>query len=167
MSKYPNSSIYKLVLGDEVYYGSTTEALSRRFYKHKYLYSRYKKGEIKKKCSSFILFEKDLENVKCELVELYPCDNRIDLHKRERFYIENNPCINVMVPTRTRAEYNKQFPDKVKAQRTKWVEANREYTRQQQNTRVECECGGSYTKANKVVHMKSKKHSKKLELKNK
>ena len=40
------------------------------------------------------------------LVELSPCNSKMELHQRERYYIENNECVNKVVPTRTREEYN-------------------------------------------------------------
>jgi hypothetical protein len=30
----------------------------------------------------------------------------MELHQRERFFIEGNDCVNKVIPTRTRAEYN-------------------------------------------------------------
>jgi hypothetical protein len=147
MNKYHNSSIYKLVLNDEVYYGSTTESVSKRFSNHKVLYNRYKDGKIKKRCSSFALFEKDFDNVKWELVEAFSCDALSDLHKRERYYIENNTCINKNTPATTRQETQK-----------KWREANIEEQHQKANSKMVCECGGKYTRANKSAHFKTTKH---------
>ena len=40
------------------------------------------------------------------LVELFPCNSKMVLHQKERYYIENNACVNKVVPTRTREEYN-------------------------------------------------------------
>jgi hypothetical protein len=157
--KYPNSSIYKLVLNDEVYYGSTVENLKERFSKHKSNFKRFQEGKTKKRCSAFTLFEKDCENVKCELVELFPCDERSELHKRERFFIENNTCINKLMPTRTIEEYKIACSEKIKASKAKWSNANRTQIKTRANTKIACECGGKYTLANKSVHLRSKKHS--------
>ena len=39
------------------------------------------------------------------LVELFPSDSKMILHQRERYYIENNECINKNIPTQTPEEY--------------------------------------------------------------
>ena len=98
MVNYNNSKIYKLVCDDVnlVYYGSTTQRLSQRLYTHK---SRHNK------CSSKKLF--DVGNVKIILVEKYPCSDKQEMESRERYYIENNKCVNQVIPTRTRNEWLK------------------------------------------------------------
>jgi len=40
------------------------------------------------------------------LVEKYRCETKDELHARERYYIENNKCVNKVIPTRTTKEYN-------------------------------------------------------------
>lgn len=97
MPDYSKSKIYKLICDDPelVYYGSTTQ---------KYLSSRL--CEHKKKnnnCTSKKLIEAG--GVKIYLVENYPCESKNDLNARERFYIENNNCINKSLPGRTQKEY--------------------------------------------------------------
>jgi hypothetical protein len=42
------------------------------------------------------------------LIEDYPCENKDQLHSRERFHIEmNENCVNKVIPTRTDEEYQK------------------------------------------------------------
>ena len=91
MVNYKNGKIYKLV-NDELgltYYGSTCTELKKRFYAHK---SKAKA----KKCTSYKLFEKG--ECKIYLVEKCPCDNKNHLESVERFYIENNLCVNTRIP---------------------------------------------------------------------
>ena len=38
------------------------------------------------------------------LVEEYPCSTKDELFKRERYYIENNTCINKHAPSMTRSK---------------------------------------------------------------
>ena len=38
------------------------------------------------------------------LIENYPCNNKEELHRRERYHIESNECINKRIPTRTPKE---------------------------------------------------------------
>ena len=54
-------------------------------------------------CTSFKALEGG--NYKIVLVENYPCNSKEELLKRERYFIENNECVNRNVPTRTNKEY--------------------------------------------------------------
>ena len=75
------------------YYGSTTQRLSARFCQHK------KQLDCE---SKHIVCHDDCEIV---LMENYPCDDKHQLRARERWYIENNECINIEIPGRTKKEY--------------------------------------------------------------
>jgi hypothetical protein len=47
------------------------------------------------------------ENVSIVLIEAYPCDNKMEMERRERYWIELlKPSLNTVIPTRTREEYN-------------------------------------------------------------
>ena len=99
MPDYSKSKIYKLICDDPelVYYGSTTQKyLSSRLAGHKVI---AKKGQ----CKSQKLI--DAGGVKIYLVENFPCESKNELHARERFYIENNNCVNKALPGRTQKEY--------------------------------------------------------------
>jgi hypothetical protein len=103
---YDKAKIYKLVndtLG-LTYYGCTINTLRQRLNGHK------NKGN---KCSSKILFEGEGQ-VKIYLVEEYPTDNRDLLKMRERWYIENNECVNIGTPGRTGKEYRLTIKDQTK-----------------------------------------------------
>ena len=105
MVNYKNGKIYKLV-NDELnltYYGSTCDELRKRLYGHK---------TKANKCMSKIMFENG--EVKIYLVEKFPCNDRIELNQRERFYIENNECINKQIPGRTLKEWIRNNKDKKK-----------------------------------------------------
>ena len=98
MVNYKNGKIYKLV-NDELnltYYGSTCNELRKRLSGHK---------TKTNKCKSKIMFESG--EVKIYLVEEFPCNDRLELNQRERYYIENNNCVNKNIPTRTPKEYMK------------------------------------------------------------
>ena len=51
------------------------------------------------------------ENCKIELIEEYPCENKIQLQKREGFHIQNTHCVNKRVEGQdlTRQEYDAQY----------------------------------------------------------
>jgi hypothetical protein len=99
MPDYSKGQIYKLVSyeTDAVYYGSTINSLHYRLGGHKTEFMRWFDG----KCSYVTSFEIVMyPDVKIILVEEYPCDNKQQLERREREYIENNQCVNKVVPTR-------------------------------------------------------------------
>jgi hypothetical protein len=102
------SKIYKLINGTKQYFGSTCNSLARRKAGHIQHYKLYKDGK-KNWCYSFEILQDC--NFKIELVELYPCQNKIELHKRERYWIENNDSVNKNLPSRTKKEYE-QLPER-------------------------------------------------------
>jgi hypothetical protein len=118
---YQNGKIYKLVsnVSDKVYYGSTTTTLVKRLYNHKVKYNLCK--------SKAIIDEDDYSMV---LVEAYPCDNKMELHKRERYYIENNECVNKNIPTRNKAEYRLDNIEKIIEREKQYRLDNKEHTKQ-------------------------------------
>ena len=99
MVNYQQSKIYKIVSPNtnKCYVGSTTQSLNERFSSHKYYMNDYKSTTSKK-----IL---ELGDYSIELLELYPCNSKKELHERERYYIENLDCVNINMPSRTRQEY--------------------------------------------------------------
>ena len=141
MPDYQKGKIYKLWspqgTEDEIYFGSTCDEL------------RYRKNGHKNKrdCKSKILFEK-YDDVRIEIIEEYPCNNKEELNKKEGEYIRNNKCLNQVIPGRTKKEYNKEYNEKNN-------EKNKE--------KVTCECGCIITKIQLTRHKKSNKHIKLME----
>lgn len=95
MRDYSKAKIYKIECNvtNDVYYGSTTSSLSERMRKHK----------DRRNCSSINIIDRGNYSVK--VIEEYPCNSKHELETRERWYIENNVCINKHIPTRTRQEW--------------------------------------------------------------
>lgn len=125
-NKYSRGKIYKVTINDLTYYGSTTEKyLTNRLAKHKNGWQRWKDGKHGH-CTCFNLFE--FGSPEITLLEMYPCKSRDELHARERHYIENNECVNKIIPTRTCKEwydtvkYTEEYQRKKKA----YYEANRD-----------------------------------------
>lgn len=116
------------------YYGSTMETLVDRQKNHKYQYELWKEG-ITTKCMSFDLFDAvGFDACQFEIVEQLPEDtSKEDMLWRERWYIENCPCVNKYIPIRTDEEY--------KEYRRQYYEAHKEerdeYTRQYRKTHKE------------------------------
>ncbi len=125
MNKYNNGKIYKLICNNTglVYYGSTCQELHKRKYEHKQLYKNYINDPIKYK---LMTSSKIIENSNYDiiLVEEYSCENRKQLEMRERFYIENNMCVNKVIPTRTTKEWHKKWYQDNKIEKLK---KNKEY----------------------------------------
>ena len=134
---YRNAKIYKIVdVGyNEQYFGSTTVELSKRMTRHRNRYRQYKKvGQFS--YTSFLLFDKyGIENCKIELVEMYPCDSKEELNRREGHWIKNQECVNKIVAGRTHKEYYRdnieyetagKRTSKARQQQQEYRERNRE-----------------------------------------
>jgi len=98
------AKIYKLysMNSNKVYYGSTCNSLSLRKAIHKHEGKLYEEGKKKSKCTSYDIFCDG--DVKIELLEEIQYNDKKDIYDRERFYIDNNECVNKNIPNRTRDE---------------------------------------------------------------
>ena len=185
MNNYQDGKIYKVInkLNSEVYVGSTTLDLGKRMIKHKC------DAKQRPHLSKFYAFmnETGIDNFEIELIENYPCKTKEELRKREGKVIKAMATLNQRIAGRTPAENSKEWQkknkDKRNQQRNERRKANPEKTKEEykkygalyrerhpekikawKQTRVECECGGSYCLGDKAKHMKSKKHLKALGL---
>ena len=110
MNKYQKGKIYKIVdVGyNKCYIGSTCEELSQRMARHRNQYKNYLK-ETQKFISSFYLFKEfGVENCKVELVEVFPCENSMELRSREGHFIRTTECVNKYIAGRTVMEYEEE-----------------------------------------------------------
>ena len=119
MPDYQKGKIYKIVCNETglVYLGSTTQALSQRLQGHKKNYKSYLSGK-NNYIHSFKVLENDNYNI--FLIEDYLCERKEQLLSRERFWIENNDCVNKNFPTRTVKEWNEVNKDKLKMYNKKY-----------------------------------------------
>ena len=131
MRDYKDGKIYQIVCDNTglTYYGSTCEKhLSRRLSRHRNNYSDYLKNPENNYCTSFNILEGG--NYSIVLVEHFPCNSKEELLQRERFYIENNECVNRNIPTRTYKEYYNDYrvlnAEKLKLYRKNYREKNKE-----------------------------------------
>ena len=90
MPNYQNGKIYKLVsnISSDIYIGSTVNKLSHRLNAHK------KKSNG---CASKQLFANDAV-IQIILIELCPCNNKMELRAKEHHYITTLGCINKRIP---------------------------------------------------------------------
>ena len=111
MVNYNNSKIYKIVCDETntTYFGSTTQTLSRRLNNHKEMNNTS--------------MTKYMTNPKIYLVEDFKCERKEQLLQRERYFIENNECINKFIPIKneeekkeTRNIYREKNKEKIKEQ---------------------------------------------------
>jgi len=113
MNKYNNGKIYRIVdnTNGDVYIGSTTKKyLSDRLSEHRCDYKRFLKGK-KNNCRSGDIIKNGDFNI--ILIENYPCNSKKELTARERYFIENNKCINKVIPGRTNKEYVNDNKDRL------------------------------------------------------
>ena len=122
-----------------VYYGSTTQKVSQRVSEHRRHYKQYLNGTSPYVRSYDIIANEDYDY---NIEEVIDCENKYELRKRERWYIENNDCINKCIPTRSikewcetnkdkTKEYNKEYYQKNKEQRKEYYEKNRDKKKEQ------------------------------------
>jgi len=154
-------SIYKIVGGSEVYIGSTSKTLHRRFKLHISHYTHWKKGKHNF-TTSFILFDKyGIDNCRIELIETFE-GTKDERRRREGHFQKEIECVNMVIEGSTKKERDKAYYEKNKEAvlkyRKEWREANKEYISKKQSQKVVCECGITYTKRHIKVHLQSKKH---------
>jgi hypothetical protein len=139
MVNYRKGKIYKIVcnITGRTYYGSTVVALCKRLGQHK---------AFSNNCTSKIIIQGG--NYDIVLVELFPCNTKEELHARERYFIENNECVNKVIPTHTRKEYRGEHKDEIAERDTKYYEENKVEIAKQKK---------EYREANKVEIAKQKK----------
>lgn len=170
MPNYQNGKIYKIICdeNDLVYYGSTTVPLWQRIGKHRIDYKMYLEGNRK--------YMTSYEVVKCEshkiiLVEDFSCERKEQLLGRERFWIENNKCVNKCLPILNVNEnrrhdyyltYKSKNIDKLKEKNKKYRENNKaqikEYRQKYKKTRIVCDCGVELCKGALHRHLRSQRH---------
>ena len=160
---------------EEIYIGSTTNDLQRRFDYHRYDYNN-RKGHI----TSSKIF--DYGDAYIEMMEEMEFDDIKQLRKKEGEYQSTMKCVNKQIECNDKKQYDKEYYWKNREKRLQynkeWSENNREKRkitnrkcrekhRERRNEelrgiynkhKVNCDCGGSYSKYTKERHFQSKKH---------
>jgi group I intron endonuclease len=106
MVNYSSSKIYRIVndVDDFEYVGSTTQPLSKRLVGHQTDAKKYPERRLYRH-----FLEIGWEHVKIILIEEYSCENKEQLERRERYFIEERKSIlNLIIPTRTNKEWREQ-----------------------------------------------------------
>lgn len=162
MPDYQQGKIYKIVCNvtGKVYYGSTIEpTLARRLSKHKTHFNQYKQ-EICNYITSFEILTND--NYSIVLVELYPCNSRDELLMRERYWIENNECINIKCPKLTQHEikhYYQQYHQEHKNIKKEYDIIYKQTHKEKIKQIITCECGRNVRSSHILRHKKTIIHN--------
>ena len=164
-------TIYKLhcnITGED-YYGST-KWYYNRIHSHK---CSTEKQLLKRQCKSRQILDRG--NYTFSVLEECPIE---DLKPRERYYFENFPCINQVIPYKTREEilqdkrdrskseigkqdrlkYNSQHRQELSAKERERYNANKDEINKRRNARYVCVCGIENSITNKSQHEKTKRH---------
>ena len=171
MVNYNLGKIYKIkcnVTG-QIYIGSTCEkTVARRLAGHVRNYKNYLNGKYRNVTSFKIIENGDYYIV---LLESVNCANNDELKAKERFHIENNICVNKVIPGRTDKEYRdvtrnkekmKEYQDvnkeKLKEYLKEYRQANKEKIKEQMKEQIICECGSTFNRSCKARHLRTAKH---------
>ena len=185
MPDYQQGKIYTIRCKTDnnlIYVGSTVNTLIRRWFNHKQDTDR-RNSKINR-----TMKEMGIENFYIELYELYPCNSKMELEKREGEIIRLIGTLNEKVAGRDKHEYYIENLDKIKPIRDKYYAENKEKIREQQKqytienkeTKKEydkeyreqnkekikerksilmtCECGCEIRKEGKANHLRTEKH---------
>ena len=156
MKNYQNGKIYSLVCHTTglKYIGSTIETLDRRLSKH---ISHHKRG--------YYLSNKEIldnDHFTINLLEDYPCNSSEELRIRERYYIENNECVNRTLAYTSLQEKRVQIMEWRKNNREHIIEYRKQWYNNNKMTCV-CECGIEILEHNKKRHELTNRHISRLE----
>ena len=180
ITKYSKGKIYVIRNNedDDLYVGSTTQPLSKRFYDHK-------QSMRDEKCMNSCVYKKmnelGLKNFYIELYESFPCQSKEELLKREGEVIREIGTLNKQVAGRKYKEWAEDNSEKVKGYKNKYNfihkeelrenredkkedkalydkeyrAKNRKQISENRSVKVQCECGSMISKANLSRHQKS------------
>ena len=176
---YKNSVIYKIYCKDDnikdIYIGSTTNFRNRK-YDHKCnCYNINQLNLYNLKVYKFIRDNGGWENWDMIIIEEFECENKLELIKKEREYIEKlNASLNSDIPSRTVKEYRQDKKNELNEYNKNYYKNNEEfrknrilyntnrnklqYVKDKRNQKIECSnCGLLVSKSNIKRHQLSNK----------
>lgn len=118
MPDYKLSKIYSIRSHqtEEIYIGSTTQSLAVRLAKHKTPTNKY--------CSSTEILK--YPDAYIELIELFPCNSKEELNRKEGEHIRSSNCVNKNIAGRTREEHYQDNKDKLLEQQKEYDKINKD-----------------------------------------
>ena len=158
--EFQNGKIYAIRSHqtNKYYIGSTNHAtLAQRLGKHRSNYKDYlnnNNGYI----SSFEILQYTDHYI--ELLELYPCNTKDELRRREGEIIRQykSEIVNISIAGRTAAQYSQENKQVILAKQKQYYINNKQLILETQKQTTICECGLTTTFHHKLRHMKSTKH---------
>lgn len=182
MVNYAETIIYKIVCKDltikSVYVGHTTN-FRRRKHNHKSVCDNENRKEYNLNVYKFIRENGGWNNFEMIMVEEYNCENSLQAHQRERYWVETlNADLNYQIPSRTIREWYDDNREELTERKKKYYENNKEEILQQhkkyreenksvilekKKEKIICECGYETTRTNIARHQRSEKHLKLIE----
>lgn len=156
-NKYTNGKIYSLRSPnlEKYYIGSTTQPLHKRFHEHKKHYDSFCE-ERRNGISSFEVIKAG--DCYIELIEEFPCKNRMELRKREGEIQRQHKdeIVNKREEGRTKKQWAKD----------KWYQSNKAKIKfllkknflSKMKQKVKCICGSQVTISNHRRHKSSRNH---------
>ena len=128
---YQNGKIYRIVCNatGKQYIGSTCSPISARLAQHRKSYRKYTQQKFHYITSFEILKEGNYEIILLENCEV---ENKEQLHKRERHFIETMECVNRQIPTRTHKEYRETHRDELREKHKVYERMHRDEIRKRE-----------------------------------
>lgn len=129
---YGQGKIYRIVVDDSYYYGSTTMSLDERLLSHKYMSKKHPEMNLYKKAT-----ELGLDTMVIELIENYPCNSKTELLQRENTYINllDPLCLNMRSAYLTPEEKKKREKETNRNYRLEHLEHLRQKNKEYKATR--------------------------------
>ena len=154
MPNYSKGKIYTIRCKNDdskIYVGSTCQTLAKRLCQHKKDSTNVEKYPNHR-------FYRTLDNWDdwyIELYELFPCQSKEELNKKEGEVIRQIGTLNRGIAGRSTTEWKRENPEKVAIYREKDKLREIETGR---CTIMPCECGGRYSMKSIRTHERSQKH---------
>ena len=127
---YSKSIIYKIVCKNpeikDCYVGSTTN-YDKRKNCHKSNCNNTNRKGYNSNVYQFIRNNGNWENWDMVEIEKYNCNDKLELYKQERFWLEElNASLNSQIPNRSQKQYREDNKDKIKEKVKEYYEDNKE-----------------------------------------
>ena len=127
MPNYQNGKIYTIRCRSDnnlIYVGSTVETLAQRLAKHRY------QSKKKPHYKLYQAIDDNWDDWYIELFEVYPCDSKEELLKKEGEVIREIGTLNTVICGRTQKEYYHDNKKKLAEINKNWSENNKEKMKQ-------------------------------------
>ena len=136
---YQNTIIYKIVCKDisitDCYVGSTTN-FTKRKYAHQHACNNEKDKAYNYNVYSFIRANCGWENWDMIEIEKFPCNDKNEALKQERYWIETlKSTLNKVIPSRTSKEYKNDNKEEISKKNKQYREYNKSLIAEKQKVR--------------------------------